>query len=157
MKIHSTTSFSRFSFLSWAMGNWKSINWIPQIYRYGRLLKPKYGDGLSSPPRSITGQELPSALEVSQKMFGAINVPDRQFTLFNVPFGQFTAHDMSNGNGSPTLSNVKLFLPKCPFKFSIISVVCVFRKTKNRMLHRWWTLSNCKPKTYVLSDQNTEK
>uniref|UniRef100_A0A1A9W584 Peroxidase n=1 Tax=Glossina brevipalpis TaxID=37001 RepID=A0A1A9W584_9MUSC len=63
--------------------------------RYGRLLTPKYGDGVSSPTRSITGDELPNARLVSLVVFGEMDVPDPQFTLVNMQWGQVITHDMS--------------------------------------------------------------
>ncbi|XP_061391455.1 peroxidase [Musca vetustissima] len=63
--------------------------------RYGRLLSPRYGDGISSPTASVTGQELPSARLVSLVIFGEMDVPDPEFTLINMQWGQIMTHDMS--------------------------------------------------------------
>ncbi|KAM7359833.1 peroxidase isoform 2-T4 [Cochliomyia hominivorax] len=63
--------------------------------RYGRLLSPKYADGISAPTRSVTGQELPNARLVSLVIFGEMDVPDPNFTLVNMQWGQIITHDMS--------------------------------------------------------------
>ncbi|XP_022217876.1 peroxidase isoform X2 [Drosophila obscura] len=63
--------------------------------RYGRLLTPKYADGISAPTRSVTGDELPSARLVSLVAFGEQDVPDPEFTLHNMQWGQIMTHDMS--------------------------------------------------------------
>ncbi|XP_075148050.1 peroxidase [Haematobia irritans] len=63
--------------------------------RYARLLPPRYGDGVSSPTESVTGQELPSARLVSTMVFGEMDAPDPQFTLMNMQWGQMVTHDMS--------------------------------------------------------------
>ncbi|XP_053970061.1 peroxidase isoform X2 [Anastrepha ludens] len=63
--------------------------------RYGRLLSPKYGDGISSPTRAITGAELPNARLVSLVVFNELDVPDPEYTLVNMQWGQIMTHDMS--------------------------------------------------------------
>ncbi|KAG4075838.1 hypothetical protein HA402_003664 [Bradysia odoriphaga] len=68
--------------------------------RYGRLISPKYGDGVSSPSVSLTGEELPAARLVSLVIFDEQDVPDPQYTLFNMQWGQIMTHDMSMLAGS---------------------------------------------------------
>ncbi|XP_060648778.1 peroxidase [Drosophila nasuta] len=63
--------------------------------KYGRLLSPKYADGISAPTRSVTGDELPSARLVSLVVFGEQDVPDPEYTLHNMQWGQIMTHDMS--------------------------------------------------------------
>lgn len=70
------------------------------VNRYGRLISPKYGDGVSSPTVSLTGDELPNARLVSLVVFGERDVPDPQYTLFNMQWGQIMTHDMSMLAGS---------------------------------------------------------
>ncbi|KAJ6637387.1 Peroxidase [Pseudolycoriella hygida] len=70
------------------------------VIRYGRLISPKYGDGVSSPTVSLTGEELPNARLVSLLVFGERDVPDPQYTLFNMQWGQIMTHDMSMLAGS---------------------------------------------------------
>jgi hypothetical protein len=69
--------------------------WGSANNRYGRLLTPRYGDGISSPTTSITGQPLPNSRLVSLVVFGEADVPDPQFTLANMQWGQIMTHDMS--------------------------------------------------------------
>ncbi|XP_055378911.1 peroxidase-like [Condylostylus longicornis] len=63
--------------------------------RYSRLLSAKYGDGQSTPTRSVTGEDLPNARLVSLVVFGEEDVPDPEFTLHNMQWGQIITHDMS--------------------------------------------------------------
>lgn len=67
--------------------------------RYGRLLSPKYGDGVSSPTVSVSGNDLPNARSVSVIVFGEDDVPDPDFTLHNMQWGQIMTHDMSRQAG----------------------------------------------------------
>lgn len=73
--------------------------------RYSRLLSAKYGDGVSSPTVSVTGQDLPGSRLVSLVAFGEADVPDPQFTLANMQWGQIMTHDMSMLAGSTQSSN----------------------------------------------------
>lgn len=77
--------------------------------RFGRLIEPKYADGVSLPTRSITGNELPNARQLSVEVFGEQNVPDPQFTLINMQWGQIITHDMSMQAGG-TQSSMCFFL-----------------------------------------------
>lgn len=70
-------------------------HWGAANTRYGRLLPPNYSDGVHSPPKSVTGEELPSARLVSTKVFSKDNEPDPQHTIVMMQFGQFVAHDMA--------------------------------------------------------------
>ncbi|XP_055903864.1 peroxidase [Eupeodes corollae] len=63
--------------------------------KYGRLLSPKYSDGIQQPTRSVTGEPLPNARLVSLVVFGELDVPDPDFTLVNMQWGQIITHDMS--------------------------------------------------------------
>lgn len=62
---------------------------------YSRLLSPKYGDGVSTPTRSVTGEELPNARRISVDVFGERDVPDPKYTILNMQWGQVMTHDMS--------------------------------------------------------------
>jgi len=83
-------------------------------YRYGRLVTPKYADGISAPTRSVTGDELPSARLVSLVAFGEQDVPDPEFTLHNMQWGQIMTHDMSMQAGGTQSSKLisTLLVPK---------------------------------------------
>lgn len=71
-----------------------------KIHRYARLLKPKYGDGISSPPKSKSGCDLPNVRSLTQNIFGSTVNYDPQFTLINMHWGQTVAHDMAFFDGS---------------------------------------------------------
>lgn len=63
-------------------------------------MSAKYGDGISTPTTSTTGQELPNSRLVSLVVFDEADVPDPQFTLANMQWGQIITHDMSMLAGS---------------------------------------------------------
>lgn len=62
---------------------------------YGRLLPARYGDEISSPAKSVTGSELPSARLLVLKVLGDEDVIDPKLTLANMQWGQIITHDMS--------------------------------------------------------------
>lgn len=86
---------SRYRSLDGSCNNLYNPPWGMANNRYGRLLTPRYGDGVSSPPVSVTGQDLPNARLVSLTVFGEQDVPDRQLTIANMQWGQIVTHDMS--------------------------------------------------------------
>lgn len=86
---------SRYRTLDGSCNNMQNSMWGSANNRYGRLLTPRYGDGISSPTASVTGQELPSSRLVSLVIFDEADVPDPQFTLANMQWGQIMTHDMS--------------------------------------------------------------
>lgn len=86
---------SRFRTLDGTCNNLKNPLWGSANMRYGRLLTPRYGDGISSPTNSIEGQDLPNARLVSLIVFGEEDVPDPQYTIANMQWGQIMTHDMS--------------------------------------------------------------
>ncbi|XP_061395316.1 peroxidase-like, partial [Musca vetustissima] len=63
--------------------------------RFGRYLKPKYGDGQSTPSTSQTGAALPNARLLSLSLFGDQTIPDNDLTTWTMQFGQFVGHDIS--------------------------------------------------------------
>lgn len=78
--------------------------------RYGRLITPRYSDGVSAVPKSVTGKELPNARAVSIGVFGELDIPDPEFTLINMQWGQIITHDMSMQAGGTQSSNYLVFL-----------------------------------------------
>lgn len=86
--------------LDGSCNNFKNPLWGAANNRYGRLLTPRYGDGISTPTLSVTGQQLPNARLVSLIIFGENDVPDREFTIANMQWGQVITHDMSLGAGA---------------------------------------------------------
>ena len=77
--------------------------------RYSRLLTPRYGDGVSSPTTSVTGQPLPNSRLVSLVVFGEADVPDPQFTIANMQWGQVMTHDMSMQAGGTQSSTYHVY------------------------------------------------
>ncbi|EAT42428.1 AAEL006014-PA [Aedes aegypti] len=86
---------SRYRTLDGSCNNLQNPTWGTPNRPYGRLLTPKYGDGVSTPTTSVTGQELPNSRLISLVVFGDEDVPDPQFTLANMQWGQIMTHDMS--------------------------------------------------------------
>lgn len=86
---------ARYRTLDGTCNNLQNPMWGSANNRYGRLLTPRYGDGVSSPTSSITGQDLPNSRLVSLIVFGEQDVPDPQFTIANMQWGQIMTHDMS--------------------------------------------------------------
>lgn len=70
--------------LDGSCNNLQNPGWGSANNRYNRLLSAKYGDGISSPTTSITGQDLPNSRVVSLVVFGEEDVPDPQFTIANM-------------------------------------------------------------------------
>ncbi|XP_078053367.1 uncharacterized protein LOC144478888 isoform X2 [Augochlora pura] len=62
---------------------------------YRRVLPPKYADGLEAPRRSATGEELPSAREVSLKVHKPAPSTNPRFTVMLAVYGQFLDHDIT--------------------------------------------------------------
>ncbi|KAL7029256.1 hypothetical protein ACKWTF_006169 [Chironomus riparius] len=86
---------SRYRSLDGSCNNLYNPSWGVANSRYGRLLTPRYGDGVSSPTASVTGHELPNARLISLTVFGESDVPDRGLTIANMQWGQIVTHDMS--------------------------------------------------------------
>ncbi|CAG9809438.1 unnamed protein product [Chironomus riparius] len=86
--------------LDGSCNNLVNRDWGAAGTKYGRLLPPNYSDGIHAPPKSVTGQELPSARVVSTTVFGRKDVPDPNHTIVMMQFGQFVAHDMAFTGGS---------------------------------------------------------
>lgn len=86
---------TRYRTFDGSCNNLQNPAWGTPNRPYGRLLTPKYGDGISSPTTSVTGQELPNSRLLSLVVFGEEDVPDPQFTLGNMQWGQIMTHDMS--------------------------------------------------------------
>ncbi|XP_069703374.1 peroxidase isoform X2 [Periplaneta americana] len=68
--------------------------------RYGRLLPPKYSDGVQAPPISVTGHNLTSARQISAVLFPDAKAPDPKWTLALMQYGQIITHDMSLAAGT---------------------------------------------------------
>ncbi|XP_052871706.1 peroxidase-like [Anopheles cruzii] len=84
--------------------NLQNPTWGSANTPYGRLLLPEYGDGISTPRRSKTGYDLPSARLVSTSLFNEQSIVDPLTTLVNMQFGQVVAHDMGlRAGGSDTI------------------------------------------------------
>uniref|UniRef100_A0A2M4A9X7 Putative peroxidase n=1 Tax=Anopheles triannulatus TaxID=58253 RepID=A0A2M4A9X7_9DIPT len=84
--------------------NLQNPTWGAANTPYGRLLPADYGDGVSTPRRSRTGTELPSARTLSLTLFNEQLILDPRTTLVNMQFGQVVAHDMGlRAGGSDTV------------------------------------------------------
>lgn len=120
---------SRYRNLDGTCNNLQNPVWGSANNRYGRLLTPRYGDGVQSPTTSITGQPLPNSRLVSLVVFGEQDVPDPQFTLANMQWGQIMTHDMSMQAGGTQSSNYLIFIP-----FIILLIPIFFNSQENMKL-----------------------
>ncbi|XP_076376734.1 uncharacterized protein LOC117221488 isoform X2 [Megalopta genalis] len=62
---------------------------------FRRVLPANYADGLEAPRRSTTGEELPSAREVSLKVHKPAPSTNPRFTVILAVYGQFLDHDIT--------------------------------------------------------------
>ncbi|CAH2243362.1 jg21402 [Pararge aegeria aegeria] len=86
---------SRYRSIDGTCNNLRRPTWgIPQT-PYGRLVKFKYGDGVSSFPRAVSGKELPNAREISNYLFPSKQLVDPIWNLNAQQWGQIITHDMS--------------------------------------------------------------
>lgn len=69
-----------------------------------RLMKPRFHDGVSEPPKSSTESELPSARLVSTTCFSNNSVPDTKLTLAAMQLAHFVTHDMAFGVGNAPIN-----------------------------------------------------
>ncbi|CAH4030014.1 unnamed protein product [Pieris brassicae] len=68
---------------------------------YQRLLPYTYYDGISQLPKSVTGEELPNAREISITAFPDKPLIDPKWNLNAQQWGQIITHDMSLTAGNP--------------------------------------------------------
>lgn len=67
---------------------------------YNRLLTQNYGDGIITPPKARSGNDLPLSRLVSLALYPDIPVEDPKWTLNTMQYGQIITHDMSMILGS---------------------------------------------------------
>lgn len=92
---------SKYRTLDGSCNNLKYPQWGAANTRYGRLVAPRYADGIHSPPTSVQNHdELPLARLVSIVMFPDLPVPDPLWTLVTMSWGQIITHDMSMALGT---------------------------------------------------------
>lgn len=65
-----------------------------------RFLRPSYSDGLQTPRKSIFGNTLPSAREISALVHESQNVENPGITHLLMQWGQFLDHDMTSSSQS---------------------------------------------------------
>ncbi|XP_070490819.1 peroxidase-like [Chironomus tepperi] len=70
--------------------------------RLSRLLRSRYSDDISAPPKSVKGGDLPSARLISLTAFSDNNVPNVKFTQAFMQYAQVIAHDVTNVLGAPS-------------------------------------------------------
>lgn len=80
--------------------NLRNPTWGLANTRYGRLIRPRYGDGVRAPSRSIIGTDLPLARAVSYTMFPNDGADDVIWTLIAMQYGQIITHDMGLIDGT---------------------------------------------------------
>lgn len=107
---------SRYRTLDGTCNNMQNPLWGSANMRYSRLLTPRYGDGISAPTMSVTGQPLPNSRLVSLVVFGEADIPDPQFTIANMQWGQVMTHDMSMQAGGTQSSKFPPYYVNVNFK-----------------------------------------
>nr|CAH7728340.1 unnamed protein product [Callosobruchus chinensis] len=91
---------SRYRTFDGSCNNLRNPVWGTPNTRYGRLLPPNYGDGISLPTTARSGNPLPLSRSVSLIMYPDVNLEDQIFTLNAMQYGQIVTHDMSMIAGS---------------------------------------------------------
>lgn len=91
---------SRLRSIDGSCNNLKYPTWGMANTRYGRLVRPNYGDGIRSPTVSVTGSKLPASRLVSVAVFPHEPIDDKFLTLAAMQWGQIMTHDMSLADGS---------------------------------------------------------
>ncbi|KAL7017804.1 hypothetical protein ACKWTF_010537 [Chironomus riparius] len=82
--------------------------------KLNRFMKSRYADGVSVPPKSVTGADLPSTRLISLEVFNDTKLQNEKYTHAFMQFGQLVAHDIANILKVPIqrgccLGNGKLF------------------------------------------------
>ncbi|KAF3430721.1 hypothetical protein E2986_12644 [Frieseomelitta varia] len=91
---------SRYRTFDGSCNNLYNPTWGMANTTFGRLLPPRYGNGINSPPKSVTGSELPLSRLVSYTLFPDNDVDDPIWTLVAMQYGQIITHDMSLAAGN---------------------------------------------------------
>ncbi|XP_011872591.1 PREDICTED: peroxidase-like isoform X2 [Vollenhovia emeryi] len=91
---------SRYRSYDGSCNNLRNPTWGLANTRYGRLVRPRYSDGIQAPPGSIFGEDLPLARVLSYTMFPNNDVNDMVWTLVAMQYGQFITHDMGLIDGT---------------------------------------------------------
>ncbi|XP_050457801.1 peroxidase-like isoform X2 [Cataglyphis hispanica] len=120
---------SRYRSYDGSCNNLQHPTWGLANTRYGRLLRPRYSDGIRAPTKSITGADLPLARSVSFTMFPNANVDDVTWTLLAMQYGQIITHDMGLIDGT---TQSKSHRTRC----------CTF---DGQLAPHWATLPKCFP------------
>jgi len=93
--------------------NLRNPIWGTPQTRYARLLPPKYGDGISAPPLSRSGKQLPLSRSITSSLLPNVPIDDLKFTVVAMQYGgQLIIQDMSGTAGS-TLNQDTPQAPQC--------------------------------------------
>ncbi|XP_071641804.1 peroxidase isoform X1 [Temnothorax longispinosus] len=91
---------SRYRSYDGSCNNLRNPTWGLANTRYGRLVRPRYSDGIRAPSGSIIGTDLPLARTVSYTLFPNSDVDDVVWTLLAMQYGQVITHDMGLIDGT---------------------------------------------------------
>ncbi|XP_039302383.1 peroxidase isoform X2 [Solenopsis invicta] len=91
---------SRYRSYDGSCNNLQNPTWGLANTRYGRLIRPRYSDGIRAPSGSVFGTNLPLARAVSYTMFPNNDVDDAIWTLLAMQYGQVMTHDMGLIDGT---------------------------------------------------------
>ncbi|RXG73264.1 Chorion peroxidase [Armadillidium vulgare] len=76
--------------------NVQNPKWGNSNTRYLRFLPANYGDGVSVPRQSVSGEFLPSARAVSLTVHRDKDTPHKHMTALTAVFGEFLFHDLTH-------------------------------------------------------------
>lgn len=76
--------------------NVQNPKWGNSNTRYLRFLPADYGDGVSMPRQTESGQFLPSARAVSLTVHREVDAPHKHMTAMSAVFGEFLFHDLTH-------------------------------------------------------------
>ncbi|XP_022240998.1 chorion peroxidase-like [Limulus polyphemus] len=88
-------SNSKFRTIDGTCNNLIKPRWGSSFNCFNRFLHPNYADGLSSPRRAFSGNELPNPRLISTTLHSDSSVLARDFTHLVMQWGQFLDHDIT--------------------------------------------------------------
>ncbi|XP_076351302.1 chorion peroxidase-like isoform X2 [Tachypleus tridentatus] len=86
---------SKFRSIDGTCNNLINPRWGSSFSCFNRFIHPNYADGLSSPRRALSGNELPNPRVISTTIHIDRSVLARDFTHLVMQWGQFVDHDIS--------------------------------------------------------------
>ncbi|CAH1100327.1 unnamed protein product [Psylliodes chrysocephalus] len=87
---------SKYRSIDGSCNNLQNPNWGTKYSLYDRILNPKYGDGVHSFPKAISGKNLPNSRKISTTIYKqGMTETISKISLSTMQYGQIVTHDMS--------------------------------------------------------------